>query len=314
MLTRKPPRSFPLKPRRLPKGRRVTIALGFSHPKGVLLCADTEINTQTDLKIHASKVFEFRSAVGRFAAVYAGNMANALATLQKMRTRVQRSRSSDPLRVVEDVLEIEYSRLVNSRPVEERPDLHFQFIIAFRPPKGKALLYLTDGIALYQADVPYAAAGIGEAYALHLIDQARLGMGSMSQLLALGAYVLGVAKRRVSKCGGISLFINLGHDGVLTTFHGDQYLLAVENFGSVFQMLAYGLFSQLTDSGMSDEHFQMNFAQFGQKLNDERRRWIEKKAIHLQHSEAYRLIHRLEGKPVRKAPKHGQQGQPPSRG
>lgn len=69
------PTAFKPQPGRLSKRRPMTIALGFVHRGGVVLCADTEL-TAGERKLHGSKIFHFDCAVGRFAFVFAGHVPN----------------------------------------------------------------------------------------------------------------------------------------------------------------------------------------------------------------------------------------------
>lgn len=113
----------------------MTIAAGFAHREGVLLCADTELTTG-HRKLHASKIFHFDCALGRFAFVFAGHVHNAVATLQKIEAALTKARRN-ALGVMEHVLDREYKRLVLSRPAPFQDDFDFALIFAFRPQRDK---------------------------------------------------------------------------------------------------------------------------------------------------------------------------------
>jgi hypothetical protein len=265
----------------------MTIAAGFVHREGVLLCADTEL-TAGDRKLHASKIFHFDCALGRLAFVFAGNVHNAIATLQKIEARVKRSRQN-AMSVVEHVLDTEYKRLVLCHPPQFQDDHDFALIIAFKPPKGSVEMYFTDAVAIRRERF-HATVGIGRHFADQLIDAARVGLVTRGNYLTLAAYVLGSVKRRITQCGGASLFIDVGHNGTLIELYGDDYLRAIEKWFGVYQMITWGLFAQLADTEMSDEHFSLNLANFNQKLFEQRSKWKDLKVRHLEISKAYEII------------------------
>lgn len=265
----------------------MTIAAGFVHREGVLLCADTEL-TAAIHKLHASKIFHFDSALGRFAFVFAGNVHNAIATLQKIEAKVKRSKQN-AISVVEHVLDTEYKRLVLCQPVQFHDDHDFAFIIAFKPPKGPVEMYVTDATAVWREKV-HATIGIGSSFADQLIDAARIGLVTQGDYLTLGAYVLGSVKKRIAQCGGASLFIDVGHSGSLIELYGDDYLKAIEKWFGVYQMITWGLFAHLADTKMSDENFSLNLAKFNQDLLEQRVKWKDLKDRHIQISRAYEII------------------------
>jgi len=113
----------------------MTIAIGFHHPEGVLLCADTEM-TAFPLKAHGTKVANFATRVGHFAMVLAGHVNNATATIQKVYDQLRKSGSNRPLAAVEHIIDREYRRLVLFHPPHRHDDLSFDFIIVFKPVDG----------------------------------------------------------------------------------------------------------------------------------------------------------------------------------
>lgn len=279
----------------------MTIAAGFVHREGVLLCADTEL-TAGDRKLHASKIFHFDCALGRFAFVFAGHVHNAVATLQKIEAALMKARQN-PLGVIEHVLDREYNRLVLSQPLQFHDAFDFALIFAYKPPKGRVQMYFTDAIAIRREQF-HATVGIGAVFAEQLIDAtANLGLITRGNYLTLAAYVLGSVKERITNCGGASLFIDVGDNGSLTQLYGDDYLKAIEEWFGVYQMLTWGLFVHLADAQLSDKHFGMNLQGFAEEMLEQRRKWEGLKARHIQVSEAYQIISRSKVKPVQRATK-----------
>jgi hypothetical protein len=278
----------------------MTIAAGFVHSEGVLLCADTEL-TAGDRKLQASKIFHFDCALGRFAFVFAGNVHNAVATLQKIEAVSKARRSA--VGVVEHVLDREYRRLVLCQPVQFHDVHDFSLIIAFRPPKSRVEMYFTDAVAIRREQF-HATVGIGSVFAEQLIDAtANIGLVTRGDYLTLSAYILGSVKRRITKCGGASLFIDVGNNGSQTELYGDDYLKAIEEWFGVYQMLTWGLFVHLADAQMSDEDFVRNLENFNQSMIGQRRKWMNLKARHIQISEDYQIISRSKAKPIQRVAK-----------
>jgi hypothetical protein len=283
------------------QGEHMTIAAGFVHREGVLLCADTEL-TAGDRKLHGSKIFHFDSALGRFAFVFAGNVNNAVATLQKIEVAVCKARQN-AMGVIEHVLTREYTRLVLCQPVQFHDAHDFSLIIAFKPPKGPVEMHVTDAMAIRRERF-HATVGIGAVFAEQLIDAtANIGLVTRGDYLTLSAYILGSVKKRITKCGGASLFIDVGNNGSQTELYGDEYLKAIEEWFGVYQMLTWGMFVRLADTQLSDENFERNLGGFTEKMIEQRRKWVDLKARHIQISEAYQIISRSKAKPVRRATK-----------
>jgi hypothetical protein len=114
----------------------------------------------------------------------------------------------------------------------------------------------------------------------------------------LAAYVLGSVKKRITNCGGASLFIDVGNDGSLTELYGDDYLKAIEEWFGVYQMLTWSLFVHLADAQLSDEHFALNLQGFAEKMVEQRGKWVKLKARHIEISEAYQIISRSKAQSV----------------
>jgi hypothetical protein len=145
------PLSYPLLPvpsvRRLAERKHIdsmSIAAGFLHGGGVLLCADTEHST-SDMKIHAPKIGYFECPLGKVGYAYAGNAALALACIQKCQRRLQSVAPDEAFSELERTLDKEYRRNVFSHPnLVYEPTLHYQFLIAIQSALQPLTLYVTD--------------------------------------------------------------------------------------------------------------------------------------------------------------------------
>lgn len=312
MLPGKPSRYRTVPARRqLPKGKRVTIAAGFVHRDGVLLCADTEL-TAGALKLRGAKVAEIKAATGHLAVVFAGHVHNAVATIQKMERKLQTYRGDDPMGQLERLIGAEHERLVLTRHLHEQPEYDFSFIIAFKPPHGKVQMHATDGPAMWR-EKHYKAIGIGATFATQMIQSGLFGgaSGPRDQYLVLASHVMGSVKKHVAQCGGLSLFIDLGHNGAATHFYGDSYLEAIEKWFSVYYMLTWNLAVQMGDTRMSDADFVANLKNFTTEMIERREKWRELRDRHIMHGEAYQSLHRSTKKPIPPATTRGRKGRTP---
>ena len=115
----------------LPKEKCVTIAAGFLHRNGVLLCADTQVE-QGEGKSDISKIHSFNCEGAKLA--FAGNHPFAISTIQECEARLKRTAPKDALAVVEHVLDAEYKRVVLSLP-EQATDasVHYWLLVAICP-------------------------------------------------------------------------------------------------------------------------------------------------------------------------------------
>src|SRR5471030_1320253 len=120
-----PPRPLPHHPRPLrqvypwkakPKEKQMTIAAGFFHRDGILLCAHTEHQIGGEFKTHESKLTEFECVAGRVEFAFAGNDAFAVSAIEECERKLKQTSSKDALTVVRAALDAEYKRIVLTHP------------------------------------------------------------------------------------------------------------------------------------------------------------------------------------------------------
>jgi len=252
----------------------MTIAVGFVHRNGVLLCADTQHETAT-MKSHATKLHRCEYWDGHAAFAYAGNSAFAVAAIQKCMKRISASnKGEDPIFLAESVLETEYRRLVYRHP--DRlidPYLGYQVLLAVqRNSQETTELHASYEVSLRRVDV-YEAIGIGKPLADYLIVPSLAAKSPEHEILCFATYLVSIAKEHVPGCGGMSLFSNLRNDGSIEDFEKHPMVEHLETVSGGFFMKARQLLFGHVDPRCSDEDFQRNLDHFNGVVRDLRKRW-----------------------------------------
>jgi hypothetical protein len=251
----------------------MTIAAGFLHRDGVLLCADTQQETWA-LKFYGSKVGYFDCYAGKVAYAFAGNSDFAAAAILGCEKRLKKISSGDPAEVAQKFLDKEYRRVVFGNPNQANdPTLHYWFLLAFYIPGQLVRLYATNQVAM-QPISSYRCLGIGDTLATHLIRPTFDTALSERQALHLAAYALTIVKRDVPGCGGSSMFLSLRNDGSVKEIYNDPVVSQFEKHLGGYNMLTQQLLWLLTDVvGLSDSDFEINLHLFDQQILEIRREW-----------------------------------------
>ena len=263
----------------------MTIAAGLLHRDGVLVCADTEL-TGAASKTYAAKVRHFECDWGRTGIAYAGHVDNATVVSQKLEAALKPIKKN-PLAKIEEVVEAQFRRLVHNSP---RPDdAYFELLIVVRPTNEAAQLYVTSDVAVLKVD-HYRIIGIGETFGEHLIEPGfTVGMDSQRVLL-LAVNALALVKRRVSYCGGPSMYLDLRNDGSILEHYGSPLLERLEKWVGVYHFLSWNLLTHFANQKESDEHFIANLDLFGRHLIEARKSFEDDAKLHQMRADAMRAI------------------------
>ncbi len=264
----------------------MTIAVGLVHREGVLLCADTELTGQAS-KSYAAKVRHFECKWGRIGIAYAGNEDNAAVVSEKLEKALKSLRIKDTLPKIEEIVEVQYRRLVYRNPNPNNAD--YALLLVLRPKGKQASLYVTSEIAV-RAINTYRIIGIGDALGEQLIEPG-FGMGGTSEaalLLAVNAITL--VKRRVSFCGGPSMYLDLRNDGTFHEWYGDPFLERLEKWVEVYHFLSWNLLTHFANRQLSESDFIKNLEVFGGKLIEARRKFEDDAKLHQMRKEAMEAI------------------------
>ena len=252
----------------------MTIAAGFVHRDGVLLCADTQHETLT-MKSHATKLHQLDYWDGHIAFAYAGNSAFALSTIERCTKRIEALHNGeDPVTAAEKILDAEYRRVVYKHP--DRlidPNVGYYFLMAVhRRSKGRTELHASYEVTIRQI-FSYEALGIGKPLADYLVKPFYTRGQSEHDAVCFAAQVVSIAKEHVPGCGGMSLLLSLRNDGTIGEFYNDHLIKQLETEAPAYFMKAQDLLFQHVDGNLSTADFEMNLHLFDNYVLEMRQRW-----------------------------------------
>jgi 20S proteasome alpha/beta subunit len=264
----------------------MTIAAGFVHRDGILLCADTE-HTGYNLKSHAPKVRHFECVWGRIGIAYAGNADNATAVSQKLEKLLKPLRLKDPLPKIEELIDGQYRRLVHRNPNQDNAD--FALLIVVRSKNQPPRLYVTSGVAVLEVDT-YRIIGIGETFGEQLVEPGFVRGADSERILLLALHAMALVKRHVPFCGGLSMYLDMRKDGTILEHYGEPFLERLEKWVGVYHLLSWNLLNQFASRKMSDADFARNLEYFAAKLIEARQNFADDKKLLEMRMDAMRII------------------------
>lgn len=273
-------RSYPKPP--------MTIAAGFVHRDGVLLCADTQITNQS-LKVHAQKVRHFDTKAGRIGIAYAGDVAVAITVIQTLEQKLKTLNVQNPLPIIRKVVDREYRRLVFSHPhfgYEHGPDV--SLVLAVQLAGAEVKLYATQQVAVHEIST-YRCLGAGETFGTQLIEPTFRMRAEPSHALLHAIRMLALVKEHVPGCGGDSIYLDLRHDGAIHEHH-DQLLQRVENWIKTYQLVSWEALRALFDMAATEDEFKRNLGVFNHRMLETWHALQADKSIHQMFTEADQAI------------------------
>ncbi len=254
----------------------MTIAAGFVHRDGVLLCADTQHETTT-MKSHATKLHQCEYWDGNIVFAYAGHSPFALSAIQLCMRRIKEThKGEDPVSIIEQILDREYRRVIYKHP-DRLIDgtIVYQILFAVhRRSKSRTELHVTHEVTRTQEPF-YASIGIGKPLTDYLVLPLFSAGQSEHDVICLATQVVAIAKEHVPACGGMSLLLSLRNDGTVRELFGDHLVNHLEANAGAYFMKAQRLLFQHVNSGMSDEDFQKNLDVFNEYVWRLRHKWNE---------------------------------------
>jgi 20S proteasome alpha/beta subunit len=232
----------------------MTIAAGFVHRDGVLLCADTQHESSVN-RLHAKKLFAFGCKFGNLGIAYAGNSAFARAVIQIMQAKLDTLPVNDPLPAIRRIVDKEYRRLVYQHPhFGQDPTLDFGFVFAVQKAGEKVRLYSTEQVAVLESN-PYKIIGVGEILGNVLVHSNYLVGMNFDYALLHAVYALGIVKAYVPGCGGLSLMRDIRNDGTTPDYFGDPFIGELEKQMQVEQFHLLALMKSFADVNLPDTLF-----------------------------------------------------------
>lgn len=245
----------------------MTIAAGFVHRDGVLLCADTE-HTSSTLKLHAAKVRHFEAKCGRIGVAYSGDATIAVTVIQGLEHKLKTLNVKNPLPVIRRVVDREYRRLVYTHPhfgYLHGPD--FNLVLAVQPAGQAVSLHATRGVAVEDIRT-YCCLGAGETFGRQLIQPTFTLKPAPSEVLLYAIRMLALVKEHVPDCGGDSMYLDLRHDGTIHQHYSDPLLEKIEGWIRTYQLVSWEALRALFDPLATDEDFEHNLKVFNGRMRE----------------------------------------------
>ena len=197
--------------------RRMTIAAGFMHTDGVLLCSDTQMEGGA-IKFQAPKIGMFECVGGKLAFAIAGNVDFAISAVQKISDHVKDLDAELVIPELEVVHEREYRRTVFEHPKykSQADTLAYSLLVSFwSRSRNLVFLFMTHEHIVHAC---YGSEFIGIGFELANVLTRPFYSDPLSEhdTLMLAAYTLAQVKNNVPGCGGASMYVSMRHDGTAT--------------------------------------------------------------------------------------------------
>jgi hypothetical protein len=270
-----PPVPQPIKQKRYPWSfsteKRMTIAAGFWHRNGVLLCSDSQ-QEGGSTKIYGPKIGFFECPGGKIGIAFAGNVRLALSAIDHCSSRLKSVPPSDTVAELDAELETCYRRAVFSHPLYGKDEaLGYSLLISFWDRGRQASsMFVTQEHTMSACYDRFQAIGIGFELANVLARPFAFDEMEEEEVLALAAYVLAQVKENVPGCGGISQFIAMRNDGAVSprlSIVTEQ----IEDIAARYDKAAHRLLFSMIGSG--DMAFNEAMLEFGNTARDLKDAW-----------------------------------------
>ncbi|MGA2876695.1 MAG: hypothetical protein ABSE82_14320 [Nitrososphaerales archaeon] len=271
-LLRPLPRTVP-KPnlKRLPKGKAVSIGVGFRCDLGIVLCSDTQITWKGRHKAYETKQFYPCGHEWTMASVYAGDPQLWKSFCNKFMEYIEahyKANAREP-NTTKELREILETTLCYFSELDSDP-LALCLLVGFVIRNKEIRLVKTEGKLISDVDV-FDHVGCGDSSLLRYltpITAEKDRWPTISQALYAGTYWVLQAKRWVEDCGGDTEAFVLHWKGTVhnrngATYNWEQHLLGLElNLATMLKTLG--------DPTIKDEDFEDRLTIFSRHLREER--------------------------------------------
>jgi hypothetical protein len=252
----------------------MTIAAGFVHKDGVLLCGDALMEDDYSRE-YGWKILQLEGSWGIGCVAFTGTVDYAIAAVENIENRLKEIKPSAIREKLKAVFKEEYAEhvLAHSKCGEMAgPD--YQLLIAIRPNDEKAQLYVTSGTTCHKIK-QYRCIGIGSSLASYLLNPYTLGNMREEQIVCLSAYAMAGVKRTIRGCGGLSSFISLRNDGTTHNYLGQAMPRFVESVSQEFTRdVDQAFVSMFCDN---DTDAEWNASILANRVRNIRIRWLKAK-------------------------------------
>jgi hypothetical protein len=140
----------------------MTIAAGFMHQSGIILCSDTQ-QEGGSTKYHGPKTGIIDIPYGKIAFAFAGHADFAITAIQTCAARLKSVPPGDTIQTLSEVIESEYRRLVFNHPdySTDRSLSYWLLIALWQKATCSCSLWVTQEHSLHSSFEPFRAVGIG---------------------------------------------------------------------------------------------------------------------------------------------------------
>ena len=191
----------------------MTIAAGFLHRDGIILCSDTQQEGGTT-KYHGPKIGVVDIPFGKIGFAFAGNVDFAIAAIQSCGQRLKDTAPEDTVRVLTETVESEYRRLVFTHPDYHSGHLWYSLVLSlWDESRGECSLWATQDHSIISCFENFRPVGIGTDLANVIVRPFMNDMLSEEKALILMTFMMARVKETVPGCGGISQYVAMGHNG-----------------------------------------------------------------------------------------------------
>lgn len=265
------PRIIPrFRPKRLPKGKAVTIGVGLLCDDGIVVCADTQITYPANHKYYETKLYWHLPQAWKAVFTFSGNPTLMKSFDGKFHDAMKLASPPFTAAQIHEVIEAILSRMDT---VESDPDgLHM--ICGIVIPSSEMRLLKTDRKIVTTIEGwggVHDYVGVGDSSVLRYLEPllASSGIGSIREAVILGVYLTLQAKRYVDGCGGDTNVIVVRRDG--TTEHRDTLAHDIETRLKLLEGFAGNVATALFDNAISDQDFEETIQEFCTKLREQRK-------------------------------------------
>jgi len=256
------------KPNRLPKGKAVSIGLGFRCDRGVVLCSDTQITWKGRHKAHESKLFYLSGHDWTMASVYAGD-PHLWRSFKGRFHELVTTRPHGKAATTGELGEIVETALCYFDDLDNDP-LALCLIVGIVIPSKEIALIKTEGKVASEIAV-FDYVGCGDSSVLRYLASITADKDAwmtIDQALYTGTHWVRHAKTYVEDCGGdTDAFVLHWNGGMQSrsemTYNWEQHILRLERDVA-------SLRRSFWDVSVSDAEFGNKLGIFCQRLKEER--------------------------------------------
>lgn len=139
-------------------------------------------------------------------------------------------------------------------------------------PNGDVRLFKSNEASLQEVE-HFAAIGIGDTFARHIVGKSFIGGMSERRTLQVAAYMLKMTEQHVPGCSRPFHIKSLRNDGSVADFSNDQLVEYTEQWEPLYDAMSQQLFFGLMDERNDDQSLEENIHIFMTGVQEIRKNW-----------------------------------------